>query len=132
MSKSKEIMSKGISQRLAALLFFGDLVLMTLLALQPMQAIGDITHVDKALHFIAYLVLAGLAFLFAQRFKPFLGWCIALAVYGAVIECLQSFMPGRFMSFADFIANISGIAVTIFLVKIYLSKKTQSPPSETP
>ena len=124
-------MSKGISQRFAALLFFGDLALMTILALKPMQAMGDITHVDKALHFSAYLVLAGLAFLFAQRYKPFLGWCVALAVYGAVIECIQSFMPGRFMSFADFIANISGIAVTILLVKIYLSKKTQSPTSET-
>jgi len=125
-------MSKGISQRFAALLFFGDLVLMTILALKPMQAMGDITHVDKALHFSAYLVLAGLAFLFAQRYKPFLGWCVALAVYGAVIECIQSFMPGRFMSFADFIANISGIAVTILFVKIYLGKKTQSQTSETP
>ena len=123
-------MSKGISQRFAALLFFGDLALMTILALKPMQAMGDITHVDKALHFSAYLVLAGLAFLFAQRYKPFLGWCLALAVYGAVIECVQSFMPGRFMSFADFIANISGIAVTILLVKIYLRKKTQSSPFE--
>jgi VanZ family protein len=124
-------MSKGISQRFAAVLFFGDLALMTILALQPMQAIGDITHVDKALHFSAYMVLAGLAFLFTQRFKPFLGWCIALAVYGGVIEYLQSFMPGRFMSFADFIANISGIAVTIFLVKIYLGKTTQNHPPET-
>jgi VanZ family protein len=125
-------MSKGISQRFAALLFFGDLVLMTILALKPMQAMGDITHVDKALHFSAYLVLAGLAFLFAQRYKPFLGWCVALAVYGAVIECIQSFMPGRFMSFADFIANISGIAVAILFVKIYLGNKTQSQTSETP
>jgi VanZ family protein len=125
-------MSKGISQRFAALLFFGDLVLMTILALKPMQAMGDITHVDKALHFSAYLVLAGLAFLFAQRYKPFLGWCLALAVYGAVIECLQSFMPGRFMSFSDFIANISGIAVAILFVKIYLGNKTQSQTSETP
>lgn len=123
-------MSKAISQRFAALLFFGDLVLMTILALKPMQAMGDITHVDKALHFSAYLVLAGLAFLFAQRFKPFLGWCIALAVYGGVIECLQSLMPGRYMSFADFIANISGIAVTILLVKIYLGKKPQSHTTE--
>ena len=125
-------MSKGISQRFAALLFFGDLALMTILALKPMQAMGDITHVDKALHFSAYLVLAGLAFLFAQRYKPFLGWCVALAVYGAVIECIQSFMPGRFMSFADFIANISGIAVAILFVKIYLGNKTQSQTSETP
>jgi len=125
-------MSNGISQRFAALLFFGDLVLMTILALKPMQAMGDITHVDKALHFSAYLVLAGLAFLFAQRYKPFLGWCLALAVYGAVIECLQSFMPGRFMSFSDFIANISGIAVAILFVKIYLGNKTQSQTSETP
>ncbi|MEZ7985002.1 MAG: VanZ family protein [Pseudomonadales bacterium] len=105
---------------------------MTILALKPMQAMGDITHVDKALHFSAYLVLAGLAFLFAQRYKPFLGWCVALAVYGAVIECIQSFMPGRFMSFADFIANISGIAVAILFVKIYLGNKTQSQTSETP
>ena len=119
-------MSKGISQRFAAVLFFGDLALMTILALKPMQAIGDITHVDKVLHFSAYFVLTGLAFLFAQRFKPFLGWCLVLAIYGALIECLQSIMPSRFMSFGDFIANISGIAVVILLVKIYLDKKIQS------
>ena len=124
-------MSEGISQRFAALLFFGDLALMTILALKPIQAMEDITHTDKVLHFLAYLVLSGLAFLFAQHYRAFLGWCIALAFYGAVIEGLQSFMPGRFMSFADFIANISGIAVTILLVKIYLSKKTQNQPSQT-
>ena len=124
-------MSEGISQRFAALLFFGDLALMTILALKPIQTMGDITHADKVLHFLAYLVLSGLAFLFAQHYRVFLGWCIALAFYGAVIEGLQSLMPGRFMSFADFIANISGIAVTILLVKIYLSKKTQNQPSQT-
>lgn len=124
-------MSKEISQRFAAILFFGHLLLMTILALKPAHAMGGITHIDKALHFIAYFVLAGLAFLFVRRYKAFLGWCIALAVYGAVIEGLQSFMPGRFMSFADFVANISGIAVTILLVKTYLSKKTQSQPTQT-
>ena len=127
---SKKTMTKEISQRLAAVLFFGDLLLMTILALKPMQGIGDINHIDKVLHFAAYFVLAGLAFLFARRFKHFLGWCLALTLYGALIECLQSFMPSRFMSFGDFIANTSGIVVVILLVKIYLAKNPQSHTTE--
>ena len=116
---------REISQRFAAALFFGDVFLMTILALKPMHGAGSIDHVDKILHFFAYFVLAGLAFLFARRFKPFLKWCFALMVYGAIIELLQSFMPGRYMSFADFIANISGIAVMVILVKIYLDRQAQ-------
>lgn len=123
--KSRAVISRGLSQRLAGALFFGDILLMTLLALKPMHIEGGISHVDKILHFFAYVALSGLAFIFARHFKPFLKWCIALMVYGAVIEILQSFMPGRFMSFADFIANVTGIAFTIVLVKIYLAKQAQ-------
>ena len=122
----RAIISRAISRRLAGVLLFGDVLLMTLLALKPMHIEGDINHIDKILHFFAYVVLAGLAFLFARHFKPFLKWCIALMVYGAIIEILQSFMPGRYMSFADFIANVCGIAFTAVLVKIYLARQVSS------
>ena len=118
-------MSTTVIQRVAGFLFFIDVLLMTVLALQPMHIEGDITHVDKFLHFFAYFVLAGLAFLYARRFKPFLSWCFALLVYGGVIEYLQSFMPGRYMSFADFIANACGIAAMILLARMYQAKKSR-------
>ncbi|MGB1192011.1 MAG: VanZ family protein [Pseudomonadales bacterium] len=118
-------MSTTVIQRVAGFLFFIDVLLMTVLALQPMHIEGDINHVDKFLHFIAYFVLAGLAFLYARHFKSFLNWCFALLVYGGVIEYLQSFMPGRYMSFADFIANAGGIAVMILLARMYQAKKSR-------
>lgn len=123
---SRAIISRVISQRLAGALLFGSVLLMTLLALKPMHFDGDISHVDKILHFIAYVELAGLAFLLVRHFKPFLKWCIALMIYGGIIEILQSFMPGRYMSFADFIANVCGIAFTVVLVKIYLTRQAAS------
>lgn len=118
--------SRNISQRFAGALFFGDIFLMTILALQPMPMQGGINHVDKVLHFLAYLVLAGLAFLFVRQIKPFLKYCVALIIYGGIIELLQSFMPGRYMSFADFVANIGGIAFAVMLVKIYLAQQARS------
>ena len=123
---TKKQTPRSISQRFAGALFFGDIFLMTILALQPMHMQGSINHVDKVLHFLAYLVLAGLAFLFVRQIKPFLKCCVALVIYGGIIELLQSFMPGRYMSFADFVANIGGIAFAVMLVKIYLAQQAQS------
>lgn len=117
---------RNISQSVAGVLFIGDIFLMTILALQPMPMQGSIHHADKVLHFLAYLVLTGLAFLFVRQIKPFVKCCVALIIYGGIIELLQSFMPGRYMSFADFVANIGGIAFAVMLVKIYLAQQARS------
>ena len=75
---------------------------------------------DKISHFIAYgslMTIVGLL-TFQTRKRFFLGIILAL-FYGAILEIAQYYVPGRFMSFYDLIANATGvfigIVITIFI-----------------
>lgn len=65
---------------------------------------------DKISHFIAYGVLmwnVGLV-TYANRKHFFIGILCSLC-YGALMEFLQDFVPGRFMSIYDMFANAGGV-----------------------
>lgn len=65
---------------------------------------------DKLLHFLAYMLLA-LAFTAAFSRRHWLGIAAGLAVFGAVIELLQLWLPGqRSGEWVDLGANLGGIA----------------------
>lgn len=64
---------------------------------------------DKAAHFVTYAVFALLAWQARGVALPFGALCLAIAVYSALLEVGQSFIPGRQLSGADFIANVLGI-----------------------
>ena len=106
-------------------IFIVDWCLLTYLALAlaPSPGHSGIPHFDKLLHFIAYFQLSALAFLLMPNQKLFLRLCALIIVYGAVIEFLQSFVPGREMSVLDFVANTIGVIFLVWLCKIYLAKK---------
>ena len=88
-----------------------------LLSHQPGDSISlpDIVNLDKVLHCLIYAVL-GLAALFAlpsdwQRQHPFkAGIAVVLfcLLYGVTDEFHQSFIPGRFPSAADLVADTLG------------------------
>ena len=76
---------------------------------------------DKISHFIAYgtlmTVIGLLSFQTRKRF--FLGIISAL-LYGALIEIAQHYVPGRFMSVYDLIANGTGVFIGIVItIMIY-------------
>ena len=96
-------------------LFYGTLVAITFLAFLPSQVPEVVTHADKLNHFIAFLVLA---WLFDQAHpqtpsivvKIFLLFC-----YGLIIEVVQGFIPFRFLSGLDVLANSAGLIFYLLL-----------------
>lgn len=65
---------------------------------------------DKISHFIAYgILMVHIGLLTFPKIKSFLlGIALAL-MYGALIEIGQYFVPGRFMSGYDMLANAGGV-----------------------
>jgi VanZ family protein len=83
-----------------------------------------IEHFDKIMHFTFYglftVIAAGCT---AQR-KTFIQLCVFIAGYGALMEYIQSFVPSRFMSIADMVANTSGVIFVAFsLLKLRFHNK---------
>lgn len=73
---------------------------------------------DKVIHFIIYLPLGFLLSLPQIASCFFFNFLIALgfgSLYGAIIELLQNFVPGRTPSFYDEIANILGVGIGLSL-----------------
>jgi VanZ family protein len=70
---------------------------------------------DKLLHLLAYFALSGSAALWfppeqweSRRFLTFLLTVIIASVYGMIDEVHQSFVPGRYCSVWDWIADTLG------------------------
>lgn len=64
---------------------------------------------DKALHFITYAIFAVLAGRVFTGRRRYAYACLAIVAYGGLMELIQSWMPGRFMSGYDFLANTLGV-----------------------
>ncbi len=76
---------------------------------------------DLFLHFAAYsvfgLLLAHALIPTAQRLPRKSGWLVILigCLYGASDEFHQIFVPGRYCTFSDFLADCAGVAFGLFL-----------------
>ena len=84
----------------------------------PMRAIEKLPLNDKALHFLAYAVLAFLPALHESRRA--VAWHLAaVLLLGVAIEFAQSYSIGRFSEVADAVANgwgaLCGLIVGVFL-----------------
>ena len=85
---------------------------------------------DKAVHFFAYFVLAVLLYLtlIYQRksiilFKyATIFTILIIAIYGALDEIHQMYIPGRSMDYYDWLADIAGGIIALILIK-YIAKK---------
>ncbi|MBL1279989.1 MAG: VanZ family protein [Fluviicola sp.] len=77
---------------------------------------------DKISHFIAYSVLMlNVGLLTYSSRKKFIFGILLSILFGVMIEVAQHFVPGRFMSFYDVLANAAGVGIgvvlTVFLFK---------------
>ncbi len=86
-------------------------------ALRPEPAGSGLQHLDKLLHFSAFATLAlpsALALAPSRRNT----WAVAAALllYGALIEIVQTYVPGRDASWWDLLADAAGIATGLLLV----------------
>lgn len=75
-----------------------------------------IDHFDKIMHFTFYAVFTVIAAGSTREKKTFIQLSLFIACYGVLMEFFQSFVPSRFMSVADIIANTSGIVIAVFAV----------------
>jgi VanZ family protein len=88
------------------------LVVSMALSLSPQPvALPDVSMIDKAAHLLTFALLALLvdAGWPGRRFG--LREWLALLAFGAIIELLQSQIPGRVMSLGDLAANAAGIGL---------------------
>jgi VanZ family protein len=74
---------------------------------------------DKISHFIAYGALMwNVGMVTFHTRKHFLIGLAGSLAYGALMEFLQDFVPGRFMSFNDMLANAGGVFTGCLLTLI--------------
>ena len=66
---------------------------------------------DKLEHLTAYVALGFTSRLPYRDGRRALRSALAMVAFGAVIECLQSFVPGRSCDAWDMVANITGVAL---------------------
>lgn len=89
--------------------FVASAVIVLLLALLPPTDALPTTGWDKANHLLAFAWLAALG---TSAWPSRQGWMTAgLLGYGALIELLQHFAPGRHADSADLLADGVGIAL---------------------
>lgn len=91
----------------------------------------EIWSADKLVHIGVYGLLAALAYIslihqekYPTLFKhALLFTVIVCAVYGAIDEIHQYFVPNRDCEFWDWLADFWGALIMILLIKYYLSKR---------
>ena len=90
--------------------FLSVLIGIAILSLLPPKHV-EIGEHDKIGHFIAYATLMVSFGLWKYSPKLILIGFVLFAFYGAFIEWLQGFIPGRFPSVNDIFANIGGLGL---------------------
>jgi VanZ family protein len=109
------------------LLYLGFIAGGSLTAVPPIKI--EIPNLDKAIHSLLYIPLGFLLSLPKISSRFVLKFFIPLgfgALYGGILELLQSFVPGRTSSWGDEIANIVGVGIGLgfgFLIMHYVTHK---------
>ena len=103
--------------KISATFFFVFLIAIEYLALTPAQIKLIENSWDKANHFIAFAALYVTLHFGFSRLN--LGAKVAiLLAYGIQIEIMQSFVPNRYFSLPDIVADGIGIVFGILLARI--------------
>lgn len=87
--------------------------------------------IDKLYHFVEYAILGALVARALVKAKPAIlpsrwVWHVAAVfsiLYGASDEWHQTFVPGRFATLADWVADVLGSIAGVFAVYLYYKKR---------
>jgi len=109
-------------------LYLGFIAAGSLTPIPPLKI--QIPNLDKVIHILLYIPLGFLLSLLKIFSGIFLNFFLPLgfgSLYGAIMELLQHFVPGRTPSWSDEIANIIGVGIGLgfgVLVKFLNHKKS--------
>lgn len=95
----------------AAILFWPAIAVVIWGELKPSTP-GPQVIWDKLLHFTAYFGLAGIATVALGRLRPAVWASLALALFGGILEIVQSFV-GRDAEWGDELANVIGVCAGV-------------------
>ena len=97
------------------------------LALSPNLRLPPLLHLggysDIVYHFVGFFVLTATAILATQKIVPPIVWMVVLAT---LLECLQSFVPGREVFLSDLVAGLAGVVSGAVLVTLVTSAGPRS------
>ena len=71
---------------------------------------------DKMAHFLTYGLFAVLGFGLVTTRRAYLFVCLGIVLYSGLMELGQSFVPGRYMSAYDQLANVLGVLLGATLI----------------
>ena len=111
-------------------LFFLNIFFLSLISLYPGNLIrliffGDDTIFpgsDKLHHFLSYLILSILGSLAYYEKKFFYKLLIFLILIGFLLELFQIWIPNRYFEFLDIFANLFGIIIGMYGIKLFKIK----------
>jgi VanZ family protein len=89
-------------------------------SLTPVEQYG-IDVWDKLMHFFVYAVFVAIAYVATKTRKKLVLLTCGIIAYGALMEVLQSFVPGRQMSAADGLANSLGALTALLLINLLIN-----------
>jgi VanZ family protein len=93
----------------------------TLFFIQNPPAGPAVPHLDKAVHFVLFFVLAASMH---YAFRLAWGWSmLLLAIYGIAIEAVQYRLPGRGADGWDLVADLVGAACFYVLLRWWKSRR---------
>ncbi|BCE02065.1 VanZ family protein [Marinicellulosiphila megalodicopiae] len=112
----------GLFQLCSKLGFLLCFILIALFSLSDGQAVAQVGQYDKVVHLFSYFVLS-LCFWIGfyktlEKTMQIISVNLALIGYGILIEVLQGFVPARFPSMMDAVANAVGILLGFLLIWI--------------
>jgi VanZ family protein len=109
----KKWLSHPVAFRIAFVLY-GLLVVWA--SLKPSGGPQPIEHFDKVMHFTFYGLFTIIAAGCTTQRKTFIWMSLFIVFYGALMEVFQSFVPSRFMSLADILANTLGVVIVALVL----------------
>lgn len=122
-------MRKSLFRKVALVIFIIGVLVVVWLSLAPGDPIGSGLS-DKLEHLLAYAALAACSTQAFEQGRTKLTSYVGLIALGCVLEGLQAYIPGRYPSVADGIANAAGIMVGALLswmvARAFESKKIWS------
>lgn len=95
--------------------FYITLFVVTVLALLPTQNIVITTGWDKSNHCLAFLTLLALMDMAYPRLDLWKKKILYLVLYAVLIECIQHYVPGRFFSPLDIVADVFGLSLYLLV-----------------